>query len=203
MNQDLIKPNTFTGKLKYSLMAHRNYYILIAVMLFSTGRACSQTVFPVTSDHAIAYVKHFKTAKDSPGHTISLSHKAYDLFGKAPPEVENNVFDELTGNFTRKFGFTVYRKSLVTKNPAGEVTGVVNMNVLSDSMTIRIDNLEFIQLKKDRYAQFKPVNSKPVPLEKLTQLHHNAAWQSIFGQIDDHLNRLLQKTEQVLMGNSD
>lgn len=188
------------AKLKYSNPVIQST-ILIAALVFSTDRSLSQSVIPGSKNDKIIYIKYLKPQQYSPGQNILLSQKFYDQLDNNESRDEKDTFDVFTGNFTKPLSFTVYQKRLVTKNPVGKVSGVATLCIRSDSIIIRIDELKFIQLKKDRYAQFRPDGRKPVPLERLKEIHHNAEWQEIFNKIDSQINDILNKAEKVFNDN--
>ena len=188
--------STLKGKYIYQPPPIR-FMILIAVLVFSACPALSRTVFPVNTEGKIGYVKYIKHIKDSFNQNILLSQRVFNQIESNSAPDKKDTFDALTGDFTRTFNFTVYRKGLVTKNPAGEVTGVITLYMTPNSVMIRVEDIKYTQLQKNRYAQYNPGGRKSVPLEKLTGLHNSQAWQEIFSRIDNRINEILNKAEQV------
>ena len=183
------------------------YSPLISALLLYTGLillpvplAC-QSVFPLSAAGIIRYTKIIKPTDHSLQENINRSHKVFDQIKGETDTEEKGNFNALSGDFTRSFIFTVYQKGLITKNPAGQVEGVASLNILSDSILFQIQDLQYAELKKDRYVQFKPGTGKWVPLEKTIKLHHSNEWQAIFSQINGRLNETLDNAEKMFRNN--
>jgi hypothetical protein len=73
--------------------------------------------------------------------------------------------------------------------------------IVSDSVVLNVADLRYTELKKDRYAQFKPTGNASVPLEKMVKLHTGKSWQAKFIQVNDRINKFLEDTESAFQGN--
>ncbi len=186
-----------TASVKYSLIET----VLLLTLVVPGSPATALNLFPTIAGDSVEYSAMIRCDSMTQEEIKKNSRKLFDFINPTPPAFNRDDFyNPVNGNFRKAVGFNLYEKNLVTRNPAGYAVGLCNLQILGDSCIIKIKRWKYTEIKKNRYAQFKPSVSGYESLERVVKIHNSKEWKARMNDLNDKINQFLNTAENIMKG---